>query len=590
MRRFTFAAALLLMSTSAPLVARADCDPTAGGGWHQHTGGGAGARPGCVPLIAGLGGTAGYGTNSLPANDDGSTPVVDLTPAFGATGLQFFGGPFHQVYINNNGNMTFGGQLFTYTPSAFPLGTGSGVMYPMIAPYWADVDTRNRTGITGGLNLLYWDLRAGQMTVTWPEVGYFASHNDRRMSFQMILHNATTCGSGDFDVEFRYNRCEWTTGDASSGTGGFGGTPAQVGFDAHDGTNYVSLPMSLSMSILDVCVSSNVGMPGIYQFAVRGGSVVCPGTGDPCDVPGGMGACQLGVTACSGMAVSCMPIGTASAERCDNIDNDCNGMTDDGSGLCRPSEVCANGVCVPGCFEGTCADGQTCTTDGRCVETACIGVTCPAGQRCSGGTCVGGCSGVVCPHGQQCAGGACIDLCNVLMCDSSSVCQDGMCIPMCPCHACATDEICGADGRCAPAGCDLTTCDPGFYCRAGACIDACLDTDGMGTPAMCPPSFHCEAGNCIENPTMPDAGMGGFIDVGIVFNDAGITMPGDDTGVPSMGADASSGGGDAGRGPRHTSGACGCRVESARSAGAAGWLAALVALALVVRRRRHGGR
>mgnify|MGYP000039875964 CR=1 FL=1 len=29
-------------------------------------------------------------------------------------------------------------------------------------------------------------------------------------------------GEGDFDVEFRFNRCEWTTGDASGGSGGFG--------------------------------------------------------------------------------------------------------------------------------------------------------------------------------------------------------------------------------------------------------------------------------------------------------------------------------------------------------------------------------
>jgi hypothetical protein len=67
----------------------------------------------------------------------------------------------------------------------------------------------------------------GLLVVTWHNVGYYNTHDDRKMDFQLILRNALDCGSGDFDVEFRYNRCEWTTGDASGGSGGFGGTPAQ---------------------------------------------------------------------------------------------------------------------------------------------------------------------------------------------------------------------------------------------------------------------------------------------------------------------------------------------------------------------------
>jgi hypothetical protein len=48
-----------------------------------------------------------------------------------------FGGAFSSVYINNNGNLTFGSSLSAYTP--FPLSTST---MPIIAPFFADVDTR----------------------------------------------------------------------------------------------------------------------------------------------------------------------------------------------------------------------------------------------------------------------------------------------------------------------------------------------------------------------------------------------------------------------------------------------------------------
>ena len=45
-----------------------------------------------------------------------------------------------------------------------------------------------------------------------------------------------TDGANSF-VIFLYadNGIQWTTGDASDGFGGFGGTPAHVGFNAGDG-------------------------------------------------------------------------------------------------------------------------------------------------------------------------------------------------------------------------------------------------------------------------------------------------------------------------------------------------------------------
>src|SRR5687767_4670719 len=89
-----------------------------------------------VSLINGLGGPADYGTNCLGPNDDGSSMEIDLTPIF-PTGIQFFDRVHTTMFVNTNGNVSFGEGLANFTPAAFPIAN-----QPMIAPYWADVDVR----------------------------------------------------------------------------------------------------------------------------------------------------------------------------------------------------------------------------------------------------------------------------------------------------------------------------------------------------------------------------------------------------------------------------------------------------------------
>ena len=86
-----------------------------------------------VPLLSGFGGPQGYGTNFLNRNDDGSVGPLDLP-----FGINFYGNNYSQFYLNNNGNITFNSALSAFTPNAFP-----GSSQPIIAPWWADVDTRN---------------------------------------------------------------------------------------------------------------------------------------------------------------------------------------------------------------------------------------------------------------------------------------------------------------------------------------------------------------------------------------------------------------------------------------------------------------
>ena len=78
-----------------------------------------------------------------------------------------------------------------------------------------------------------------------------------------------TNGTNAF-VSFLYadNLIQWTTGDASGGTGGIGGTPAQVGFNAGDGVHYFSIPGSQTAAIVNIDTTSNVGVPGLWMFRV----------------------------------------------------------------------------------------------------------------------------------------------------------------------------------------------------------------------------------------------------------------------------------------------------------------------------------
>lgn len=61
---------------------------------------------------------------------------------------------------------------------------------------------------------------------------------------------------------------QWTTGDASGGRNGFGGTEAQVGFNAGDGIRFASVPGSRTGDIVNIDTTSNVGIPGVWVFRV----------------------------------------------------------------------------------------------------------------------------------------------------------------------------------------------------------------------------------------------------------------------------------------------------------------------------------
>jgi hypothetical protein len=305
----------------------------------------------------------------------------------------------------------------------------------------------------------------------------------------------------------------------------------------------------------------------------------------PCNT-GMQGVCSLGVTQCQvGGTPLCKPTVAPTPEKCDNVDNDCNGQVDDGPGLCPGTEVCVQGTCTNPCGtqEFACQPGWECQ-DGLCVDPKCVGVTCQAGQICRAGTCVGGCDGVTCPLGQECQLGVCIDPCAGVTCNGA-VCDHGACITVCSCQACGSGQTCTSDGHCVDTGCDVITCGAGQVCQAGACIDAC-------TGAVCPDGAGCHNGVC-DMPSTGQASSG----TGGVSGAAGTTGSGSSgaagrTGTAGAGGKTATTSGTGGSttnvGPHEAGGEVACKCDaSGPGRGSLGLLAALLALASL-RRRRQG--
>jgi hypothetical protein len=459
---------------------------------------------GAVPLLRGFGGPDGYGLaeHCVHPSDDGSyagphpdaraTPVaIDLRAAF-PEGLSLFDARVDHFFVNTNGNITFAAPLADPTPAVFPV-----VGQPMIAPWWADVDTRG--GGNPGGNAVCFHVEPGRLVVTWHDVRRSADRDDARDDFQLIVTTSFRCPNVDrVDLEFRYHRCEWTAGAD--------GAHAQVGFDAGNGRNFYALPSSRTAAIGELCQTSNVpgGEAGLHRVSIVGVSDGggCSGAGTPCVVPGRAGVCADGVTLCRGsFDTYCQPLRRPQAARCNGLDNDCDGRVDDGAALCGEGEVCDRGRCAARCPTGRdCPAGRVCSARETCVDDACESVACPTGQRCHAGACVSLCEGVACPFGQQCRAGGCVDPCDEAFCEGDQVCQNdgrlpgfGQCQYSCTCGGCAVGLVCAPDGRCVTDDCLDVTCPTGSYCDRGSCRDRCALADGA-TP--CPAGEVCVAGQC----------------------------------------------------------------------------------------------
>ncbi len=388
-------------------------------------------------LVTGLNGAVGFGTNVLPTNDDGSSAAIPLAP-YNLSGLCFFGRTHTQMFVNNNGNITFAGAVSGYTPTAFPASTN-----PMMAPWWADVDTRG-TAATNE-NRVYWDIRDGALTVTWYRVGYYNARVDLRNTFQLLIRRVS--GTSDYDVEYRYAQLQWTTGDASGGTGGLGGTPAQAGFDAGDSMNFSILPGSRTAAVLNLLTSSNVtpAEPGVFRYRFRGCALQCASNAD----------CGGPTPVCDATARTC---------RACRADADCGGST----------PFCAT----------------TGSNAGRCVQ-------CLANAQCGTSMCAS--NACVCATNADCRGSTPICDTRTRQCRACDAASSSDCT--------GTTPVCGPGGVCVQCAPGVTSA---CRAPTPRCDTATLTCVACATNADCSGATpYCGAGRCVAGSVTITSPVGG---------------------------------------------------------------------------------
>jgi len=174
---------------------------------------------GDVVVMTGGGHSANVGAAD-GRNDDGFSGPI----SFGyTTPLSFFGVPQTSFFANNNGNISFGSGISAYVPTG-PTGADA----PVISPWFGDVDTQ---GAASGVLHLRTDV-ANETILTWDNVGYFDTHDDKLNSFQLVVRGPDyAIPAGEGAIGFFYKAMPWEVTDTS--------TTAAVGFGDGSGNSEV---------------------------------------------------------------------------------------------------------------------------------------------------------------------------------------------------------------------------------------------------------------------------------------------------------------------------------------------------------------
>lgn len=143
--------------------------------------------------------------------------------------INFFGTTYNELYINENGVLSFGAP-FSALPGDVPDLANTGV--PLIAGFFADADMGTAGNVVlaftfesliGGPNMLI------NLTATY----HGAAGADpliNRLQFGLIDKSGATGNPGDFRLELNYDEMQWESGDRDGGVNGLGGIAPRIGF------------------------------------------------------------------------------------------------------------------------------------------------------------------------------------------------------------------------------------------------------------------------------------------------------------------------------------------------------------------------
>ncbi len=215
----------------------------------------------------------GYAANAIARGDDTSNLVVNLPFT-----MNWNGTSYSQIYINMNGNCTFGQTYTGYNPSTTLAGTNRNIL----APFFADVDTRNTA--TG--QVTYSSTTAGSIPqvdgrnaffVNWINVASYNNQASPLNSFQLVIVDRSDTGAGNFDFMFNYDKVTWDLATASSGAkarAGWGRTSTSFELPGSGvATSATSTLLDSSSSATSLIQNSrNSDQLGRYVWQVRNGA------------------------------------------------------------------------------------------------------------------------------------------------------------------------------------------------------------------------------------------------------------------------------------------------------------------------------